>query len=123
MNRWWLLGLLWLAAHCGAETLSHGRFQNIAIYRPTGEVQRVVLFLSGDAGWNEKLSRSAQLLATQGALVAGIDSRALFANLEKDAAACVYPDGDLENLSHFLQAYYRLPSYEPAVLVLSLIHI
>ena len=25
--------------------------------------------------------------------------------------------GDLENLSHFLQAYYRLPGYEPAVLV------
>jgi type IV secretory pathway VirJ component len=117
MNRWGLLALLWLAAHCGAETLSHGRFQNIAIYRPTGEVQRVVLFLSGDQGWNEKLSRSAQLLASQGALVAGIDSRALFANLEKDAAECVYPDGDLENLSHFLQAYYRLPNYEPAVLV------
>ena len=117
MNRWGLLGLLWLAAHCGAETLSHGRFQNIAIYRPTAEVQRVVLFLSGDQGWNEKLSRSAQLLASQGALVAGIDSRALFANLEKDGAECVYPDGDLENLSHFLQAYYRLPSYEPAVLV------
>lgn len=117
MNRWWLLGLLWLVAQCGAETLSHGRFPNIAIYRPTGEVQRVVLFLSGEQGWNEKLSRSAQLLASQGALVAGIDSRALFASLEKDGAECVYPDGDLENLSHFLQAYYRLPSYEPSVLV------
>lgn len=117
MNRWWLLGLLWLAAQCGAETLSHGRFQNIAIYRATGEVQRVVLFLSGEQGWNEKLSRSAQLLASQGALVAGIDSRTLFASLEMDGAECVSPDGDLENLSHFLQAYYRLPSYEPAVLV------
>jgi type IV secretory pathway VirJ component len=119
MNRWWLLGLLWIAAHCGADTLSHGRFLNIAIYRPSAgvEVQRVVLFLSGDQGWNAKLSRSAQLLASQGALVAGIDSRALFANLEKDGAQCVYPDGDLENLSHFLQAYYRLPNYEPAVLV------
>jgi type IV secretory pathway VirJ component len=63
------------------------------------------------------LSRSAQLLASQGALVAGIDTRSLFANLEKDAAECVYPDGDLENLSHFLQAYYRLATYEPAVLV------
>ena len=116
MNRWWLLLLLW-AAQCGAETLSHGRFENLAIYRPSGEVQRVVLFLSGEQGWNEQLSRSAQLLASQGALVAGIDSRALFANLERDGAECVYPDGDLENLSHFLQAYYRLPSYEPSVLV------
>ena len=117
MKRWWLLALLWSAAQCGAETLSHGRFENLAIYRPGGEVQRVVLFLSGEQGWNEQLSRSAQLLASQGALVAGIDSRALFANLERDGAECVYPDGDLENLSHFLQAYYRLPSYEPSVLV------
>jgi type IV secretory pathway VirJ component len=116
MSRWWLLLSLW-AAQCGADTLSHGRFENLAIYRPSGEVQRVVLFLSGEQGWNEQLSRSAQLLASQGALVAGIDTRALFANLERDGAECVYPDGDLENLSHFLQAYYRLPSYEPSVLV------
>jgi type IV secretory pathway VirJ component len=117
MKRWWLLLLLWSAAQCGAETLSHGRFENLAIYRPSGEVQRVVLFLSGEQGWNAQLSHSAQLLASQGALVAGIDSRALLANLERDDAECVYPDGDLENLSHFLQAYYRLPSYQPSVLV------
>ena len=117
MNRWWLLLPLWVAAQCGAETLSHGRFQNLAVYRPGGEVQRVVLFLSGEQGWNAELSRSAQLLASQGALVAGIDSHALFAELERDGGECVFPDGDLENLSHFLQAYYRLPSYEPAVLV------
>lgn len=43
--------------------------------------------------------------------------RALFAELERHTAECIFPDGDLENLSHFLQAYYRLPSYEPAVLV------
>ena len=117
MKRWCLLLLVWVAAQSGAETLSHGRFQNLAVYRPGGEVQRVVLFLSGEQGWNAQLSRSAQLLASQGALVAGIDSRALFADLERDGAECVFPDGDLENLSHFLQAYYRLPSYEPAVLV------
>ena len=117
MSRWWLLLLLWSAAQCGAETLSHGRFQDLAIYRPGGAVQRVVLFLSGEQGWTGQLSRSAQSLASQGALVAGIDSRALFAELEHDSAECIFPDGDLENLSHFLQAYYRLPSYEPAVLV------
>ena len=85
MIRWWWLLLLW-SAQCGAETLTHGRFENLAIYRPSGEVQRVVLFLSDEQGWNEQLSRSAQLLASQGALVAGIDSSALFANLERDEA-------------------------------------
>ena len=117
MSRWWLLLLLWSAAQCGAETISHGRFHDLAIYRPDGAVQRVVLFLSGEQGWTAQLARSAQSLASQGALVAGIDSRALFAELERDSAECIFPDGDLENLSHFLQAYYRLPSYEPAVLV------
>lgn len=117
MSRWWLLLLLWVAAQCGAATLSHGRFHDLAIYRPDGEVQRVVLFLSGEQGWTGQLARSAQSLASQGALVAGIDSPALFAELERDTAECIFPDGDLENLSHFLQAYYRLPSYVPAVLV------
>jgi type IV secretory pathway VirJ component len=117
MSRWWLLLLLLSAPHCGAESLSHGRFHDMAIYRPGGVVQRVVLFLSGEQGWTEQLSRHAQSLASQGALVAGIDSRALFTELERDTAECIFPDGDLENLSHFLQAYYRLPSYEPAVLV------
>lgn len=117
MRRWGLLLLLWSAAHCSAETLSHGRFHDLAIYRPAGDVQRVVLFLSDDQGWTDQLSRSAQSLASQGALVAGIDSHALFAELERDNAECILPDGDLESLSHFLQAYYRLPSYRPAVLV------
>jgi hypothetical protein len=31
MKRWWLLVLLWSAAQCSAETLSHGRFENLAI--------------------------------------------------------------------------------------------
>lgn len=102
---------------CAAETLSHGRFQDMTIYRPAGKIDHVVLFLSGEQGWNAPLAESAQLLASRGALVAGIDSRSLFAGLERDAADCVFPDGDLENLSRFLQAYYHLPAYEPAVLV------
>ena len=78
-------------------------------------MQRVVLFLSGEQGWN------AQALAQRAAArVAGrAGRRHRFARAvrepgEATAPQCVYPDGDLENLSHFLQAYYRLPSYEPA---------
>jgi len=38
-----------------------------------------------------------------------IDAPELGRSLENDGAACVFPDGDLENLSHFVQAYYHLP--------------
>jgi len=32
------------------ERLTHGRFKDITLYRPEGEVKHVVLFLSGDNG-------------------------------------------------------------------------
>ena len=44
-------------------------------------------------------------------MVAGIDVSKLNAAFEADGADCVFPDGDLENLSHFVQAYYHLPTY------------
>ena len=58
-----LLGALWLPGTASAqaparspatatafETLSHGNFKNVALYRPQGEAKSFVLFLSGDAG-------------------------------------------------------------------------
>jgi type IV secretory pathway VirJ component len=112
-----LLCLCALAATARADTLSHGRFRNVQIYRPQAEVRHVVLFLSGDRGWTARLGSIAQALAADGTLVAGIDVADLFANLEADGGACVYPDGDLENLSHYVQAYYKLPTYFTPILI------
>lgn len=114
---WYLLLIFAFGPEAFAETLSHGRFEKITIYRPQGEARQTVLFFSGERGWTADLEPIAQSLARQGALVAGIDAPAFFANLEKDGGMCVSPDGDLENLSHFLQAYYGLPTYRPALLV------
>jgi type IV secretory pathway VirJ component len=50
-------------------------------------------------------------------MVVGIDLAKLAANLNADPNQCVFPDGDLENLSHFVQAYYRLPTYLPPLIV------
>jgi hypothetical protein len=89
----------------------------IAIYRPTGEVQRVVLFLSGDQGWNEKLSRSAQLLASQGALVAGIDSRAPVRKPGKRCSPVRLPRWRPGEPESFSAGLLSPADYEPAVLV------
>ena len=99
------------------ETLSHGRFSTVTLYRPAGDVKSVVLFLSGDGGWNQGVVDMAQALAHEGAMVAGIDVPKLLANLDKDGEACVSPDGDLENLSHYVQSYAKLPTYHTPVLV------
>lgn len=100
-----------------AARISHGRFQNIVVYSPNGTPKSFVLFLSGDGGWNPALIDMAQQLVRQGAMVAGIDLPKFDANLFADGDQCVFPDGDLENLSHFVQAYYHLPTYLAPMLV------
>ena len=101
----------------GSETLSHGRFHDVYVYKPKSEVQHFALFFSGDGGWDDGLGDIAKTLAAQGTLVAGIDTSDLFEELEKDGGKCVFPVGDMENLSHFVQAYYKLPTYYTPILI------
>lgn len=112
-----LLLSLSMGAAAHAETLSHGRFKHVEIFRPQGEVKHFALLMSGDGGWSAKLGKIAAVLAEDGTLVAGIDTAELFSSLEKDGGACVSPDGDLENLSHYVQAYYRVPTYFTPILI------
>lgn len=112
-----LVGSACSGSFAGSETVSHGRFHEVHLYKPKSEVRHFVLFFSGDGGWDEGLADIARSLAHQGALVAGIDTADLFEELEKDDGACVFPVGDLENLSHFVQAYYKVPTYFTPILV------
>ena len=99
------------------EHIAHGRFQDVALYKPAGEVKQFVLLLSGDNGWDEAADRMARILVGQNAMVAGISTPQFLQDFENDAGACVFPDGDLENLSHYVQGYARLPLYFTPVLV------
>jgi type IV secretory pathway VirJ component len=97
--------------------LSHGRFKDLVVYSPAAEASSFVLFLSGDKGWDDRAAGFAQQFAQQGAMVVGIDLPKLKAALEADGADCVFPDGDLENLSHFVQAYFHNSTYLAPLLV------
>ena len=112
-----LLPLLLLGDSVGAETVTHGRFRKVAIFLPHGQVRHFAFLLSGDGGWNSGLAGIATRLANQGTMVAGIDTPQLYTNLEEDGGSCVFPDGDLENLSHYIQAYYKLPTYFTPILI------
>jgi type IV secretory pathway VirJ component len=116
-----LLSLLFCASAGTAEgaphqVLTHGRFKNVAVYRPVGAVKQFVLFLSGRSGWNGTAAAMADAMADDGVLVAGIDTPRLIADFRREGASCVFPDGDLENLSHFVQAYYKVPTYHTPIL-------
>ena len=99
------------------KRMSHGRFSDLIVYSANATPTSVVLLLSGDQGWTPALAALAQQLVKHGAMVAGIDTRKFKADMETDGGQCVFPDGDLENLSHFIQAYFRLPNYLPPVLM------
>ncbi len=104
-------------AGANASRISHGRFRNIVVYAPSGTPKSVVLFLSGNDGWDGGVIGMAQKLVQRCAMVVGIDLPKFIANLEADGGDCVFPDGDLENLSHFVQAYFHVPTYLDPILV------
>lgn len=100
------------------EHIRHGRFEDVALYAPAAASppSSVVLLLSGAGGWDDAASQWATQLTARGALVIGIDSHQFRAALDGDGGDCVFPDGDLENLGHFVQAYRHLPTYRPPLL-------
>jgi type IV secretory pathway VirJ component len=100
-----------------AETFKVGRFGDISVYRGDGVPRDVVLFVSGDGGWNLGVVSMAQRLVAAGAIVAGIDIRHYLAQLESSTEKCVSPDVDFENLSHVLQAKLGIKQYLQPTLV------
>jgi type IV secretory pathway VirJ component len=112
-----VLALLGGMAAAAPTHLSHGRFKDLALYNPPAQATSFVLFLSGDEGWSRRAEGLAEQLAQQGAMVVGIDLPKFNASLQADGAECVFPDGDLENLSHFVQAYFHNSSYLAPLIV------
>jgi type IV secretory pathway VirJ component len=110
-----------LAALCACtreprrETLAHGRFERLELSVPE-EPHSVLLLLSGpaDQALADTLSREA---TREGAIVTRVDAQAFAKLLDASPQGCVFPSGDLDNLAHFVQAYLKLPSYEPAILL------
>jgi type IV secretory pathway VirJ component len=111
------IGLLIAAPATGTEeTFTFASFGTVHVYAPAGSPRQVVLFLSGDGGWNLGVLPMARRLQAEGALVAGIDVRTFLASLER-SGGCAYPAGSLEELSRAVQLRHRLPEYHAPILV------
>ncbi len=119
----WFVILLTITICPGASTSAiqidsaeFGRFGKVTLYQPTAPT-RVVLFISGDGGWNMGVVDMAQSFAEQGALVIGIDILHYLRELEQSSEKCSYPAGDLETLSQYIQKKLNLPMYINPVLI------
>lgn len=94
-----------------APTLQFGPFGNVHLYKETARPERVVLFFSGDGGWNLGVIGMARSLAKHGALVVGIDTPRYLKNLKAAKSSCAYPPTDLQNLAQYVQKKLGYPTY------------
>jgi len=93
-----------------------GPFGKVHVYVPSGEPQQVVLFASGDGGWNLGVLDMARSLRDNGAMVIGFSTPHYLWSLNRSKRKCGYPAGDLEALSQYMQKKHRLASYHAPVL-------
>jgi type IV secretory pathway VirJ component len=100
-----------------ADTLIFGAFGKVVIYKPGNVPDAVVLFVSGDGGWNLGVIDMAENIRAQGALVAGIDIQHYYKALKKENVKCYYPAGDFEELSLAIQKRYKIKEYMKPILV------
>jgi type IV secretory pathway VirJ component len=115
-----LIAFLFLTIKAGAtsvDTMFYGAFGKITIYHPTKVPNVLVLFVSGDGGWNKGVLDMAENLAQEGALVAGIDIQHYFNSIKSLKAQCYYPAGDFEELSLTIQKKYKFDQYIKPILI------
>jgi type IV secretory pathway VirJ component len=99
-----------------AQTFPAPGFGTVTVYAPAVASPPVVLFLSGDGGWNLGVVGMAERLRDEGALVVGIDTRAFTKSLES-SPACAYPAGPLEELARAVELRFKYPRYQRPILV------
>ena len=99
------------------ESLRFGRFGNVFIYRQSPNPSHVVIFVSGDGGWNLGVVDMAKTLSYHDALVIGVDITRYLRELANSKESCLYPAGDFEMLSKFVQKSFQFPRYVTPVLV------
>lgn len=112
-----VLLLVLAAAACAADAIDYPGLGKVAIERPAGAPEQVVLFLSGDGGWNAGVVGMARHLADQGALVVGVDVTTLQRLAETSSDACLSAAGILEGLAHHVEQRSGLPQYLRPLLV------
>jgi len=99
------------------ETLTYGRLGTVTLYRESPHPRHLVLFFSGDGGWNQGVVDMARTLSQMDAVVAGINLPRFLQRLAATKETCSYPAADVEGLSKLIQKKLGFTSYEAPVLV------
>jgi type IV secretory pathway VirJ component len=99
------------------DSLKYGSFGKVYIYKPAAMPNALVLFVSGDGGWNQLPIKIGQQLVARGAMVVGINIHNFMVNKMAQHEKCYYPAGDFEELSLYLQKKYKFKNYLKPILL------
>jgi len=102
---------LCLTAQAAESRVSGGRYGDVAVEWPTGEIRGFVVLFSGGKGWTDADTQAARALAREGALTVGVDTQRYSANLAATGQACRHLDGDAEAVSHQLERQLKSDRY------------
>lgn len=99
------------------EILTYSPYGVLTIYKPEVDPNSIVLFVSGDGGWNKGEIDMAKSIVKLGALVVGVDFKSYVKNIKGYKTKCFYPAADFEQLSFAIQKKYRIKQYLKPILV------
>ncbi|SAK91939.1 bacterial virulence protein VirJ [Caballeronia glebae] len=117
-----------VAAVCGVsatgmahadESISGGRYGQVKLTKPTGDMTGFVVLFSEKSGWTLADQQAADALAAKGAMVIGVDTPRYAARVaaDKTEKSCHNLVGDAENMSHQLERTVQSNHYFSPILV------
>jgi len=99
------------------ESTEFARFGKVSLYRSSPHPSHVILFVSGDGGWNLGVVEMAKSLSALDALVLGLDITQYLKSVENSQEECIYAASDFELLSKSVQAKLGFPRYVAPIMV------
>ncbi|NVO09631.1 MAG: virulence factor [Bacteroidales bacterium] len=122
MNRCFVLILLSISLHntliaVNPEYINYGAFGKLTIYKPESDPKSVVLFVSGDGGWQKITDKMANSIVNLQTLVVGVNIDHYIKSTAVSKTKCLYPASDFEQLSLFIQKKYKVSSYIKPILI------
>jgi type IV secretory pathway VirJ component len=112
-----LVGVVASHGATGAYTATFADFKTIHVFPAGRGAKAVALYVADDSVWTVRDEKLARTLAERGILVGGIGSASYLEMSQKSKQACLYPAGDLENLSKYIQQRERIGDFITPVII------
>lgn len=99
------------AVHAAESRVSGGRYGEVTVAWPEGELRGFVVLFSAKTGWTAVDQQAAAALAREGALTVGVDTKRYAASLAANGHGCQQLVGDAEAVSHQLERQLESSRY------------